>query len=285
MTLKLILMVGKKCLYKMLKKIIRIMSCALLLVLIPINSNALCLFQSDYDADIWIEERIIYDIPAGVDPTWIPLRAASEHLPIDVSWDEAERKIVIYSHLISEEYPQIAERRYSTNAKSIEYKVVNGVTYCSPKFISRFLKGYKFIYGNELYFFNGEYIKSKLIIDGNSNVFAGNVITAMYNLKLKMPEEYEFVRKHITGGVKYVPTDKVDADAVGATAYMIAGENRPKCYIVGDSHYGHTLASYIAHEAYHVWQYQNYGHSGVIETDANAYERYVSKTLKGSDIY
>ena len=43
------------------------------------------------------------------------------------------------------------------------------------------------------------------------------------------------------------------------------------CYIVGDSMYGGRLANFIAHEAFHVWQYKNGGLGALAEVKAGDY--------------
>lgn len=243
------------------------------------HANALTLFSSNYDKDIWTENQLVYETPESVPSTWHPLKAASEHLPITVLWDDAERDVVVFSHLMYQKYPMRAERRYSADKTYDDLKIVNGVTYCSPRFLVRLLCGHGFIHKDEVFFFAGESVNSRLISEGDSKVFAGNVITAMYELRLKMPDEYDFARKYLPGGIKYIPKDKVDEDARDAVAYMIFGERRNKCYIVGDGHEGCDLASYIAHEAYHVWQYKNWGIDGATEEGAEEYESYIYKYL------
>lgn len=52
-----------------------------------ISANALNLFQADYDNDQWSVEKIEYEHDDTISDGWIPLRAASEYLPIDVDWN------------------------------------------------------------------------------------------------------------------------------------------------------------------------------------------------------
>lgn len=254
--------------------------CILIMVSLSFDSEAICLFKSDYDNDKWTEEKITYDIPDGVNPNWHPLRAVSEFLPIDVSWDADAHEVVIYSHAIARKNYLVAERRYKANRLPKDLIIVNGVTYCSPTFLKIMLSNHGFIYNNEVYYFSGENVESKLINPNKNDIFKGMVITSMYELKTKMPKDYEFIRKYLTGGIKFVTEENAAAGTKGAVAYVYPSRENPICYIIGSKKSGRTLASCIAHEAYHVHQYRSCGYNGNLEYDAKKYESHIYNTLK-----
>lgn len=153
-------------------------------------------------------------------------------------------------------------RRYHVDNLPTEMIVKDGVTYCSPRFLASFLSKTGFFYNGEVYCFAGEYVESELINERDSEIFKPQLLTTLYAMKLFMPYEYEFARTYLTGGIKCVAKNKVAAGAEDAVSYIYPSSSKPICYIVNGKNGGRTLTSYIAHEAYHVYQYRTYGING-----------------------
>lgn len=269
-------------------KNIKILFCtALLLCLLSLPSYAatLNLFSSDYDNDKWQIEEIVFAQEDIIPIEWYPLRAISECLPIDVSWDNATRDIVVYSHEMAEINAFIAEQRYHVgNIPASKLKIKDGVTYCSPEFLSKLLPKTGFVYDNEVYYFDGEMINSKLIKHDNSDTFKASVITSMYELMLKLPEDYAFVRKYLTGGISLVKVYTHKNVPSYAAAYVFPKVKKPVAYIISNSThpfygyepYGKYLTELICHEAYHVYL-ERIGKQS--ETDAMKYGRKIKNLL------
>lgn len=241
------------------------------LLTITTPSAAISLFESDYDSDIWSVERITYDIPEDIPDGWIPLRASSEYLPIDVRWDNDRREIVVHSHDLPWTSKAMCTRRYKADNLPVEMIIKDGVTYCSPRLLASFLEQRGFLYNGEVYYFNGESRNSKLVNSGNSQIFKDKVLTVMYELKLKSPDDYAFIRKYLTGGIAYSTKTNVPNAVSGSFAYIYPTVKKPICYIVGDKKSGGRLANFIAHEAFHVWQYKNGGLDRINEEEAWEY--------------
>lgn len=262
----------------MFKKVL-ILSIALTSVLTVIASaSTLHTFTSDYDADRYAENQIDFEIPSSISQDWYPLKDSSKYLPIEVSWDNATREVVIDNFPTQKNFRNIKkQQRHKSYNLPESLKIKNGVTYCSPKFLRNLLGGEGFLYNNEVYCFVGEDVESKLINPGVSDIFKLNAITTMYEMKLKMPEEYEFNRKYLTGGIKCVQKGSDPKAPNHAVAYIYSGAVNPCCCIVDDKAQGATLASYISHEAYHVWQNRN---GGVVEHDAKVHGEMVRDKLR-----
>lgn len=270
-------------------KNIKILFCtALLLCLLSLPSYAatLNLFSSDYDNDKWQVEEIVFTQEDIIPIEWYPLRAASECLPIDVSWDDATREIVVYSHEMAKINAFIAEQRYhADNIPASKLKIKDGVTYCSPEFLSKLLPKTGFVYDNEVYCFNGETVSSKLIKHDDSYTFKASAITSMYELKLKLPENYAFVRKYLTGGISLVKVGTHRNVLSYAAAYVFPKANKPDAYIISNSThplydfepYVKYLTKLICHEAYHVYL-ERIGKQS--ETDAMKYGREIYHNLQ-----
>jgi hypothetical protein len=118
---------------------------------------------------------------------------------------------------------------------------------------------------------------SKLIQERSSTVFERKVLSAMLEIKLKLPEDYAFIRKYLTGGIKYVTHSEVPAGIEGAFGYIYSSAKNPICHVVGDSQYRYVLARTIAHEAHHAWEYRN---GGIDEDAAYAYGDMVKDLLQ-----
>ena len=98
----------------------------------------------------------------------------------------------------------LKEKRYKIDNLKALYSdglmIVNGLAYCSPKFLSIRLPNVSFRYNGEIYYLKGE-TKTSTLIQGNDS-FRNKVLTTMYNLKLALPEDYSLIRSCLTGGIK-----------------------------------------------------------------------------------
>ena len=87
------------------------------------------------------------------------------------------------------------------------------------------------------------------------------------------PEEYALITKYLTGGVM-AAKDKMGSDVL---AYTYPNAAKPVCYINNLKLTGATLASNIAHEAWHAYQAKN--GMAVNEQGAEIYEAKVLNLL------
>ena len=212
----------------------RIILFALVLCLTVTPCHALTLFKADYDADTWTTERLYYG-------DWLPLRELSSILPYTVEWKD--RTIYVY-----------AERTWTIKPDwwiPEGVKIVDGVTYVTPDYMRRFLPGISFLFEDELYVFNGEAERSRLV-RGDED-FRQNALTALYRMKLAATDTYDMIRRNLTGGVESVerPADI----PLWALAYVYPSRREPTAYIIGNPS-GTALAGRIVHEAFHVRQYR-----------------------------
>ena len=215
----------------------RIILFALVLCLTVTPCSALTLFQTDYDGDSYTTETVY-------EGDWLPLRKLSEALPYSVEWNEQERTVYIYAGRTWTIQPDW----YLPDGVMIE----NGVTYVTPEYMKRFLPGISFLYEDELYVFNGEAERSRLL-RGDED-FRQNALTALYRMKLAAPDTYDMIRRNLTGGVESVD---LPADIpLGALAYVYPSSREPTAYIIGKPEET-ILARQIVHEAVHVEQYRN----------------------------
>ena len=211
----------------------RIITIALVLCLITTPCHALTVFQTDYDGDSYTTETVY-------EGDWLPLRKLSEVLPYKVEWNEQERTVYIYAgrtHTIQPDWwlPEGVQ-------------IVDGVTYVSPAYMRRVLPGISFLYDGELYVFAGETEPSRLV-RGDAD-FRAHTLTALYRLRLALPEDYQLIRNSLTGGIRQGAWQDWMPD--GAVAYVYPGLQHPTAYIVADLRWA-DLAELIAHEAYHVY--------------------------------
>lgn len=203
-----------------------------ILFCLSLPCSALTLFQTDYDGDSYATETVY-------EGDWLPLRKLSEVLPYEVEWSEQKRTVYIY-----------ADRTWTIKPDWFlpeGVKIVDGVTYVSPAYMKRFLPTTSFMYNGELYVFNGETKHSNLVRGIDS--FRANTLTTMYRIKLALPEDYKFIRKHLTGGIHYDDPQNV---ILTYAAYIYPSARRPVAHIVSNNG-GVNLAELIAHEAYHVY--------------------------------
>ena len=251
----------------------QLITITLLLCLTLTPCHALTLFTTDYDSDQYAKSTPSFLIPSDVPEGWLPLRAAAEYLPISVDWDNATREIIVRADLYKSKLSLLKEMRYKIDnlcpLYSDDLMIVNGVTYCSPKFLTIRLPNVSFRYNGEVYYLKGE-IKTSTLIQGDEP-FRNKVLTTMYNLKLALPEDYSLIRSCLTGGIKQVSPE--DAD-VFANAYVYPSRRNPIAYIVGGEY--SDIANLIAHEGYHVWLERNEGQS---EKEAREYGQMISNRL------
>ena len=214
----------------------RIILFALVLALTVTPCHALTLFQTDYDGDSYTTETVY-------EGDWLPLRKLSEVLPYEVEWNEQERTIYIYTN-----------RTWTIKPDwwlPPDVKIVDGVTYVTPKYLDGILGGRAFRYDGELYVYQGESAPSKLV--RGSDTFRANVLTTMYFLKMVLPEDYKLIRRHLEGGIE--ETTFRNGLPYGTAAYIYPAASKPTAYIVAAGLTGGNLAELIAHEAYHVYLY------------------------------
>lgn len=267
----------------MCKKILILLITLTSFFVITASASTLHTFKSNYDADKYTTDQINYNIPLTISQDWYPLKEALKYLPIEVSWDNKTREVVIRSEnpiqlLNYSNSSTKTEKRYKSNKlPSAMLKIENGVTYCSSRFLTSLLGGVGFMYDDEVYYFDGESKSSRLINSGKSEKFKSNVITSMYQMKVKMPDEYKFVRKYLTGGISCVEKGSDKNVPNSALGYTYPSVYKPCCYVVGDKLTGANLASLIAHESYHVYQYKS--GKNVSEDDADKYENMVKQTM------
>ena len=223
---------------------------------LSIPSHALTFFRTDYDGDTYTEET-------AYSGDWLPLRELSEILPYSVEWKEQERTVYIYAgrtHTIQPDWwlPEGVQ-------------IVDGVTYVSPSYMRRFLPGISFLFEDELYVFNGEAERSRLV--RGSTDFRAHTLTVLYRLRLALPEDYQLIRNSLTGGVdetalpEWLPYDTL--------AYVYPTIARPTAHIVANRSDA-NLAELIAHEAYHVYLYR---HGRQSESGARDYGQRVKQDL------
>lgn len=208
----------------------RIILFALVLALTVTPCHALTLFQTDYDGDSYATETVY-------EGDWLPLRKLSEVLPYEVEWKD--RTVYIY-----------AERTHTIRPDwwlPPDVQIVEGVTYVSPRYLRRVLPGISFLYDGELYVYNGETERSRLV--RGDETFRRNALTALYRIKLALPEDYRLIRSCLTGGIVY---EAPKEGLLTYAAYIYPAARRPVAHIVANGS-GADLAELIAHEAYHVY--------------------------------
>lgn len=251
----------------------RIILFALVLCLTVTPCKALTLFQTDYDGDGWTEERVEYQAynPSTAvrrSPSlctreagdWLPLRKLAEVLPYEVEWKD--RTVYIY-----------AERTHTIRPDWYlpeGVQIVDGVTYVTARYLDGILGGRAFRCQGELYVFNGETQRSRLV--RGDETFRQNALTTLYRIKLALPEDYKLIRNSLTGGIQQ---EEPGEGLLTYAAYIYPAARRPVAYIVADCS-GADLAELIAHEAYHVYLHRRGRQS---EEQAMDYGRRVKQDL------
>ena len=237
---------------------ILIMSC-IIMVLLPLT--AYCAEINVAYSPVSDVTKITFETPDSVPDSWIPLRKASDYLPINVSWDADARNIIIDSEA-NQTHEEISIDSVGTENKDL--KIVNGSTYCIPQFLSARILGYSFVYNDELWYCDTTFD------------FDGRVRSTMLELKIVLPREYAFITEHLTGGIEQ--SARADEYAWNVLAYVYPHWERPVCYIIRTSLYGEVLAAVIAHEAWHVYEVRNGTDTG--EFGAELYETIVLNLLR-----
>lgn len=244
----------------------RIICIMLIICLLPVSTQALYLVESDYDKDKWCIEHISFEPVDTIPEGWYPLKAVSEYLPIDVSWDEEKREIIVVSHDLQWKNKAMCTFRYKADNLPIEMKIKDGVTYCNARILSSYLRQRGFLYKGEVYFFSGE-DKISYLIRTEDKLVKARTISTMFEIKLKMPEEYKFIRKHINGGISYVSEESIPSWVTkSAMGYVYPYKAKPICYVIGTNKYKGLLVNIISHEAYHVYEYRTRGYTDEIES-------------------
>jgi hypothetical protein len=165
------------------------------------------------------------------------LRELSSILPYTVEWKDST--IYIYAERTWEIKPDW----YLPEGVMIE----NGVTYVSPAYMKRLVPN-NFLFRTELYVFAGEEKRSALV--RGEEDFRREVLTAMYRLRLALPEDYWLIRDCLTGGIEQSEWQEWMPE--GALAYVHPTRPRPTAYITASPRWA-NLTEMIAHEAYHVY--------------------------------
>lgn len=225
---------------------------------LSVPCSALTFFQADYDADEWTTETVY-------EGDWLPLRELSSILPYTVEWKD--RTIYIY-----------ANRTWTIKPDwwlPPDVKIVDGVTYVTPKYLDGILGGRAFRYDGELYVYHGESTSSKLV--RGSETFRANVLTTMYRLKMVLPEDYKLIRRHLNGGIEEMTFR--NGLPYGTAAYIYPAASKPTAYIVAAGLTGGNLAELIAHEAYHVYLYRQGKQN---ESEATEYGQQIKYVLWAS---
>lgn len=219
-----------------------------------VNATELRLFSTDYDNEVYITASVEFDIAEEVPKNWYPLRAMSEILSFDVEWDVVTRQIIVSYEDV---YGDYAEHRYTI--KDIEdhnkLMLINQTTYCSPDYLMKITKGMSFWYDDAFYYYVGEAVISNLIRDNGSEKFRGYVNTSMYELYLKFPEDYEYIRMYLDGGIEKSRRAKTGRWK-RVLGYTYSRRKPGVCYVLAELN-GAKLTSLIGHEATHIYQARN----------------------------
>lgn len=158
----------------------RLKNLALVIVMVsllsqPAMASNLVFFSANVDMNDFPTEKIEFAVPEGIPENWYPLRAASEYLPLSVSWDEDTREVVIDSPVLKMHSKFYSVRRYdSSRIKKLEDQVmiVDGVTYCSAEFLISHLTGMSFSKDGVLYCYSYNFKKSTFVNDLGDEKFA-----------------------------------------------------------------------------------------------------------------
>ena len=208
-------------------------------------------------------QTVTFEVPETVPSDWFPLEEVAAYLPIDVTHDQKAGKYVIDSEPMKKTWPALGHQeiyKASLQWRIKDFKLVDGTLYCSPWFLATRLGGVGFVHDGELWYCN-----TTLDLEGH-------IQSAMLELQVVAPEEYAFVTKYLTGGIKAAEEKIPDA-----LAYTYPHAAKPVCYINNPRLTGATLASNIAHEAWHVYQAKT--GLKVEEQGASAHETEVLNTL------
>ena len=98
------------------------------------------------------------------------------------------------------------------------------------------------------------------------------IVKSLQLIKQEAPQEYKFIIIYLDW-VQYS-----EFEVPGVFAYVCPGEQFPTCYIVNRNLKGIDLASVIAHEAWHMYEYKNHIDTG--EIGAWIYAARIAKLLQ-----
>jgi hypothetical protein len=94
----------------------------------------------------------------------------------------------------------------------------------------------------------------------NNKNFKSMLIATLYAMKLSMPKEYEFIREHLTGGIRLVYKSEIPEYLPHTTiAYITPSSKDPVCKIVEKdlkNMHNWYIVRAISHESYHIYQYR-----------------------------
>ena len=180
-------------------------------------------------------------IPDG----WYPLREISKYLQIYVYWDQESGSIIVESDVLKYSNRNLVYSSYTMDdiLNRDDMIVLDGVTYCSPRFISNKIFGLGFEYNGSLYFY-----------DINIFTFDGRVEACLFELKIKSPDDFDFIMDRLSGGIEEGTEYTDRSDVLGYVYYT----SDPVCYIVRTNLFSWSLLRVIVHEAYHIELY-NWG--------------------------
>lgn len=237
----------------MIKKIL-VTALMLSFFITPINAAELKCFETDYDNSVYTVETVIIDTPESVPSNWYPLRKMANMLHFQVEWD-ARNKTIIVHHKVVNDLWNTSVYTLQDIEKSNDLMIVDGVTFCSPYFLYIMSNGFSFVYDDAIYYYSGESVVSELIRDHEDEFFRAYVNTSMYELYLKYPECYKYIRTYLDGGIER-STKVREGKYQNVLGYTYPFLDEGICFILGDIN-GARLTSIIVHEATHVYQARN----------------------------
>lgn len=220
----------------------------------PIQAAEVRYFTTDYDNSVYKIEKIEIDAPNNVPKSWYPLRKMSDICKFQVEWDALNKRILIHYELTSKIWDTYS---YTLDdiKNSDKLMIYDGVTYCSPDFIYILIRGRGFLYDDVIYYYAGESVQAMQIVDEGHEYFRDYVNTSMYELYLKYPQCYKYVRKYIDGGIRK-STKVPEGKWKNVLGYTYPYLDEGYCFILADIK-GAKLTSVIVHEATHVYQARN----------------------------
>lgn len=217
----------------------------------PIQAAEVRYFTTDYDNSIYHTESVEINIPEIVPHNWYPLRQMADVMSFQVEWDALNKRILIHHEAT---YGKWNTYMYTMDEikKSNHLMIYNGTTYCSPDFLYILINGRGFLYDDVIYYYAGESVQAMQIVDEGYECFRDYVNTSMYELYLKYPQCYEYVRKYIDGSIRK-STKVREGKWLNVLGYTYPYLDEGYCFILADIK-GARLTGTIVHEATHVYQ-------------------------------
>lgn len=235
----------------------KLLTSILITILFIIPSSATTFFSFDHENDENYD-TVLHD-------NLIRLRQIEKFIPFHAEWDEQYIWVEC-------EYKKVM---FDPSSLPEGMTIINNTTYITPHRLSLILDKTSFFYDGELYICSdviGEFLR------GSEN-FKKYAATSLLKMKFNSPDIYNIIRENLTGGIKSVElTNEVP---FGTKAYVYTKSENPICYIIGEPS-GDSLAGYITHEAFHVWQWRKYGITG--EDIPKKMEKYILNLLGGESI-